>query len=66
MEQSADLKEHMLRAYEAIAKGDSSSFERHLSRQDGVLVIGTDPQEWWTGQADIMQVLRSQEVRVSP
>ena len=45
MEQSADLKEHMLRAYEAIAKGDSSSFERHLSRQDGVLVIGTDPQE---------------------
>ena len=64
MEQSAELKEHMLRAYEAIAKGEIS--ERHLSRQDGILVIGTDPQEWWTGQADIMQVLRSQEVRVSP
>ena len=66
MEQSADLRELMLRAYEAYTKGDLSFIESHLSSQDDVLVIGTDPQEWWTGQADIMQVFRSQEVRVSP
>ena len=60
MEQSADLKEHMLRAYEAIAKGDISSLERHLSRQDGVLVIGTDPQEWWTGHSSIIRVFKAQ------
>jgi len=43
MEPSTELKELMLRAYEASAKGDLSFIESYLSHQDGVLIIGTDP-----------------------
>jgi ketosteroid isomerase-like protein len=57
MEQSTELKDLTLRSYEALSGGDLSFFERYLSQQDGVLSIGTDPNEWWEGYATITKAL---------
>ena len=60
MEQSTELKELYLRSCEAMSSGDYSFFERHFSQKDGVLAIGTDPTEWWTGYATITRVFKAQ------
>jgi ketosteroid isomerase-like protein len=49
MEHSDDLKDLTLRFYEAAASGDLSFFDRHVSRQEGVVFVGTDPKEWFEG-----------------
>ena len=49
MEHSDDLKDLTLRFYEAAASGDLSFFDRHVSRQEGVVFVGTDPKEWYEG-----------------
>lgn len=60
MEQSTELKELYLRMCEALSSGDASFFERTFSQRDGVLAIGTDPTEWWTGYATITRVFKVQ------
>jgi len=60
MEQSTELKELYLRSCEAMSNGDYSFFERYFSQKDGVLAIGTDPAEWWSGYATITRVFKSQ------
>lgn len=60
MEQSTELRDLTLRWMEAWSNGDLGFFERHFSRQDGVLVIGTDPEEWWVGYETIIEVLGTQ------
>lgn len=60
MQPSIELKELVLRTYEAMSKGDTSFYDTHLSRQDGVLIIGSDPNEWWTGYDTITQVFKAQ------
>jgi hypothetical protein len=60
MEQSAELKELYLRICEALSRGDYAFFERCFSQKDGVLAIGTDPTEWWTGYAAITKVFKTQ------
>jgi hypothetical protein len=46
MQPSPELRELVLRIYTAMASGDVSFYDRHLARHDGVLVIGSDPDEW--------------------
>ena len=60
MEQSTELKDLYLRICEAQSNGDYSFFERYFSQKDGVLAIGTDPAEWWTGYATITKVFKAQ------
>lgn len=60
MEQSTELKELYFRICEALSSGDYSFFEQRFSRKDGVLAIGTDPTEWWTGYGTITRVFKSQ------
>ena len=60
MEQSTELKDFYLRIYEALSSGDYSFFERCFSQKDGVLAIGTDPTEWWTGYDTITRVFKAQ------
>ncbi len=60
MEQSTELKELYLRSCEAISNGDYSFFERYFSQKDGVLAIGTDPTEWWSGYDTITKVFKAQ------
>ena len=60
MEQSDELRDLTLRFYEAIATGDLSFLERHVSRQEGAVFVGTDPNEWWEGFEAFVEAMRAQ------
>ena len=49
MERSSELRDVLLKFYEALSKGDLSVFDRHFSTAADVRGIGTDPDEWWSG-----------------
>ena len=60
MEQSDELRDLTLRFYEAATTGDLPFFERHVSRQEGAVFLGTDPNEWWEGFEAFVQEMRAQ------
>ncbi len=60
MEQASELKNLVLTFYDAVSKGDVSRLENLFSRQDEVLFIGTDPEEWWAGSSTLVQAFRRQ------
>jgi adenylate cyclase len=60
MEHSDELKDLTLRFYEAAASGDLSFLERYVSRQEGAVFVGTDPNEWWEGFEALRDALRAQ------
>jgi len=60
MNPSAELKNAMLRLYESIAAGDMSAVERLYSHKNDLLVIGTDPGEWWVGYETFARVHQAQ------
>jgi len=60
MQQSAEIREAYVRLCEAAARGDLAGIERVTSRQAGTLMIGTDPNEWWIGYDQIVQVWQAQ------
>ncbi len=60
MEQSAEIRDLMLALYRAMSSGDSDTINRMLSRAAGVIAIGTDPKEWWTGYPTISQAFTIQ------
>jgi ketosteroid isomerase-like protein len=60
MEHSDELRDLTLRFYEATATGDLSFIDRHVSRQEGALFVGTDPNEWWEGFGALREAMRAQ------
>ena len=60
MEQSDELRDLALRYYEAVATSDLSFFDRLVSRQEGAVFIGTDPNELWEGFEALREALRAQ------
>jgi SnoaL-like domain len=60
MEQSDELRDLTLRFYEAATTGDLPFFERHVSRQEGAVFLGTDPNEWWEGFEAFVEAMRAQ------
>jgi hypothetical protein len=60
MEQSDELRDLTLRFYEAITTDDLSFLERHVSRQEGAVFVGTDPNEWWEGFEAFVEAMRAQ------
>ena len=49
MERSDELIDVVLAAFEDFLSQGTSWIDRHTSRHEGVLVIGTDPNEWIEG-----------------
>jgi hypothetical protein len=47
MKPSNEVRNAVLGLYESMGMGDVGAIERLFSCQSGVLVIGTDPNEWW-------------------
>lgn len=47
MNSSDEIKNAVLRLYEAITARDMNAIARLFSRQNGVRVIGSDANEWW-------------------
>jgi ketosteroid isomerase-like protein len=68
MERSGELRDIIRATFEAYSTGDASFIDRHTSSQDGVLLIGSDPNEWWEGEqaAEVLkQEMQDSSVRVS-
>jgi ketosteroid isomerase-like protein len=57
---SAEIKEAMLAAYTAYSASDAGVALHQFSHQEGVLAIGTDPNEWWSGYDAIAQIYQAQ------
>jgi hypothetical protein len=68
MERSEELRDVIRSTFEAYSTGDASLTDRHTSSQDGVRLIGSDPNEWWEGEqaAEVLkQEMQDSSVRVS-
>ena len=50
MERSDELRDVILTTFEAFSSQDASLIDRHTSRHEGVLLIGSDPNEWIEGE----------------
>ena len=60
MEKSPELKALLLSLYDAFTEGDTDFIKNVTSRREGVLMIGTDPNEWWANYETIIRVNASQ------
>jgi hypothetical protein len=58
MERSDELVQLMHELYDGMRSGDVSAFE--AATVDEVLVIGSDPQEWWDGRDAVVAAFRAQ------
>jgi hypothetical protein len=58
MKASAELKNLYLRLLEAYNTGDERFMEDFTARQEGMLVIGTDPDEWWDNHGTFLEAVR--------
>ncbi len=50
MERSPELEAIIADWFESVARGDGSWLDRHISRDAGSLLVGTDPDEWMEGE----------------
>lgn len=57
MRESPELRELAVRLLRAAADGDEAALLRAVSRDPGVLLIGTDPDEWRVGYEACAQAL---------
>ncbi len=60
MEQAPDLTALMHRFYAAVSQGDVAFMEQFISQHEEVLMIGTDPNEWWADAPTIIRTLQAQ------
>lgn len=60
MERSPELEELTRALYEAVSKGDSSFFARHLSRSQSCVIVGTAPDEWWDEYGSALSAMKRQ------
>jgi hypothetical protein len=60
MERCRELEDLARQMYEAVTKGDISFFERAVSRDEGLVFIGTAPEEWWGDPAALLDAMRKQ------
>jgi hypothetical protein len=60
MEASLELRDLMTNFFRAVTTGDAAYAASALSRQPGVLGVGTDPAEWWTDYSTLQRVMTAQ------
>ena len=60
VQHASELKDLYLRTYDAFSTGDLSVYEHLLSHQAGLLIIGTDPQEWWEDYGSMIEIMQAQ------
>ena len=59
MERSPDLEKLVVSWFDAATRGDPSMVDRHVSREEGTLLVGSDPNEWFPGKT-AAQFLRTE------
>jgi ketosteroid isomerase-like protein len=60
MEHSVELRDAALAMFEAASRQDPSRIDRHTSSHAGVLMIGTDPEEWTRGGKRVAEESRQE------
>lgn len=60
MERAREIEDRMRQLYGALERGEASVLADSFSDEDGVLLIGTDPNEWWDDHATIERVWEAQ------
>jgi ketosteroid isomerase-like protein len=60
MERSDELRDVALAIFEAASRQDPSMIDRRTSSHEGVLMIGTDPNEWPQGGERVAEVSRQE------
>jgi ketosteroid isomerase-like protein len=53
VEPAPELRDLLLRLYEAIVAAETDFLDDLVSREDGALLVGTDQTEWWLGYEQI-------------
>ena len=51
MDRSPELEKFIVAWFDAATRGDPSLVDRHISRQKGTRLVGSDPDEWFEGAA---------------
>ena len=60
MEPAPELRDPILRLYDAFSRGDADVAERLTSRLAGLVFIGTDPDEWLEDIPSVRRLLQAQ------
>ena len=60
MQPAPELQRIVEGFYDAFSRADAAGIDALLSRQDGVLFIGTDPDEWWADYASLARAFKAQ------
>jgi len=60
MERSSDIELLIRALYESFSNGDPEPAEAMFAGKPDVLMIGTDPEEWWVGRETILDRWRNQ------
>jgi hypothetical protein len=60
MEPAPELENLILHIYEIESSRDTAALVNLISHQEGTLLIGTDPDEWWQGFDTIDKVYQTQ------
>ena len=60
MQESAAVREAILRCYSVFSSGDLEGSIRLLTQEEGAIGIGTDPNEWADSRAEFIAFLESQ------
>jgi hypothetical protein len=60
MNPSTEVRDAVLRLYESMGTGDVDTVKRLVSGENGTLVIGSDPAEWWAGHDAIIEAFKAQ------
>ena len=60
MQEASAIRDLVMRLYEAFSRGDPDLMEGLTSRQEGLVFIGTAPDEWLEDTASIRRMLQAQ------
>src|SRR3954470_13877776 len=60
MERSQGLSDAVVEFYTAMSKGDMGLLNELVSSEAPVVMIGSDPAEWWDTRDRVMAVMRAQ------
>ncbi len=64
MQQSAEVRDAMLRFYDRLSASAVESFDELVSREPATLVIGTAPGEWVTVRAQLRYGFETEGFRI--
>jgi ketosteroid isomerase-like protein len=60
MDRSEEIEGVIRSMFDMMSSGDGAAFDDMLSRQPGVLFLGTDATEWWEGYDTVSSVTQEQ------